>query len=177
MLAGKIRLKTFLIGLAALLGLGTCGVVAVPIAAVALLGEDLHTPPPSPNLPAVEATAPRAPATAAPLTATAPASAAPTSSGAATGRAADDAVFRYLGKPLGSDKKKDVTSGQPYKVNVYQDAGQSVANRAKLDLDRDEKWDEKFTWKNDTIERQVAPADDESYTETYVWTGTAWARK
>jgi hypothetical protein len=95
-----------------------------------------------------------------------------------TARAVDDVVLSYLGKKaLAGDKLKDVTAGRPYKVNLYQDAGQAKANRAKVDLDRDEKWDEKFTFKGGEVERQVAPADDEAYTETYRWAGSDWVKQ
>jgi hypothetical protein len=85
--------------------------------------------------------------------------------------------MRYAGKSLGSDKIKDATKGRPYKVNLYQDAGKSTMNRAKVDLDRDDKWDEKWTFDGDAITRQVAPNDDDNYTETYMWDGNAWAKQ
>ena len=86
-------------------------------------------------------------------------------------RAVDKAVASYIGK----DKKKDVTRGKPYKVNVYQDDGHSMANRAKLDLDRDDRWNEKWTFRDDgTVQRQVAPDDDEAYTVKEVWGPDGW---
>jgi hypothetical protein len=92
-------------------------------------------------------------------------------------REVDRVVLGYQGRDLGVDKLKDVTSGKPYKVNVYQDAGQPTANRAKIDLDRDDKWDEKLTFADGTVAREVAPADDENYTETWIWSPTGWNRK
>jgi hypothetical protein len=89
-------------------------------------------------------------------------------------RASDEAVMRYGGQDLGTSKKKDVSKGKPYKINVYQDDGNATANRAKVDLDRDDKWDEKWTFDGDSIQRKVAPADDENYTEVTLWTGTEW---
>ncbi|MBT3221283.1 MAG: hypothetical protein HN348_19545 [Proteobacteria bacterium] len=83
-------------------------------------------------------------------------------------------VFGYQGKDIGTTKLKDVTKGKPFKVNVYQDAGSSTVNRAKVDLDRDEKWDEKWTFGTDKVTRQVAPTDDENYTEVWVWNGLDW---
>ena len=59
-------------------------------------------------------------------------------------------------------------------MNLYQDDGHSSVNRAKVDLDRDDKWDEKWTFKGDTIQRKVAPKDDEQYTRTLHWTGSGW---
>ena len=92
-------------------------------------------------------------------------------------RPVDVVVMGYRGKALGAKKKKDVTKGKPFKVNVYQDAGKSTVNRAKIDLDRDDKFDEKWTFDGDTISRKVSPNDDESYTEEYVWDGKAWAKR
>lgn len=104
-------------------------------------------------------------------------SAPPATPVAATGgREVDTVVLGYQGKNIGSDKLKDVTPGKPYKVNVYQDAGSGSANRAKIDLDRDDKWDEKITFASDGVSREVAPADDEVYSESYRWDGKAWAK-
>jgi hypothetical protein len=102
-----------------------------------------------------------------------PAAAKPDGSAAAM-RDVDRAVFQWRGKELGGDKKKDVTAGRPYKVNLYQDSGQSAMNRAKIDLDRDDKWDEKWTFDDAGVSRKVAPNDDEDYTESYAWDGSAW---
>lgn len=85
----------------------------------------------------------------------------------------DRTVLAYNGKDLGSEKAKDVTSGLPYKVNVYQDAGEATANRAKVDLDRDEAWDIKVTF-GDSITRQVSSHDDEVYDVDEHWDGAAW---
>jgi multidrug efflux pump subunit AcrA (membrane-fusion protein) len=90
-------------------------------------------------------------------------------------REVDRAVMKWAGRDLGGSKKKDVTKGKPYKVNLYQDDGHTAMNRAKVDLDRDDKWDEKWTFDGDDISRQVAPADDEDYSEAYVWSGDSWA--
>lgn len=89
----------------------------------------------------------------------------------------DALLVGKAGTDLGTDKVKDATGGTPYKANLYQDAGQSTINRAKVDYDRDEKWDEKWTYSPGEIKRQVAPADDERYTEEYVWSGGGWTRR
>ena len=80
----------------------------------------------------------------------------------------------FVGQDIGASKRKDVTTGRAFKVNVYQDDGHSTVNRAKVDLDRDDKWDEKWTIDGASISRQVAPADDESYSVEQTWSGTAW---
>lgn len=91
-------------------------------------------------------------------------------------RPVDTEVMTYKGRNLGTDKLKDVSKGKAYKINVYQEAGETSANRAKVDLDRDDKWDEKITFKAGEIVREVAPADDEHYTESWVWTGSGWKK-
>ena len=73
-------------------------------------------------------------------------------------------VLGYRGRALGATKQKDVTKGKPYKVNVYQDEGHGTANRAKVDLDRDDLWDQKYTFHDDgSVSVKTATADDENY--------------
>lgn len=91
-----------------------------------------------------------------------------------TGRPVDAEVLAFQGRDIGSDKLKDVTKGRPYKVNVYQDAGESSVNRAKIDLDRDDKWDEKIDFTPEGVKRQLAPNDDEVYSETTWLEGGSW---
>lgn len=115
-----------------------------------------------------------APVEAAPTTAAPP----PTEPQAAlaTGRPLDADVLGLLSRPV-EEKLKDATRGTPYKVNLYSDDRQRW-NRAKVDLDRDDKWDEKWTFFPDgATEREVAPADDENYTERYVLRDGAWVTK
>jgi hypothetical protein len=74
-------------------------------------------------------------------------------------------------------KVKDATKGKPYKISLYSDDGTRF-NRAKVDLDRDDKWDEKWTFLPDGFtERQVATADDENYNETYRLEASGWQKK
>ncbi len=89
-------------------------------------------------------------------------------------RAWDAEVIAWSKKSISGDKQKDVSRGKPYKINVYKEAGHSMVNRAKVDINRNDKWDEKYTFEDGTITLEVAPADDESYTKTYHWTGSAW---
>lgn len=85
-------------------------------------------------------------------------------------------LLAILGKPADADKLKDVTSGVGAKINVYNEGGAWA--RAKVDHDRDEKWDEKWDFNSDgVVERQVAPADDEQYSETYRLVGGAWIKQ
>ena len=91
-------------------------------------------------------------------------------------RPEDVTALEYRGRDIGSDKLKDVSKGRSFKVNVYQDAGHTTANRVKIDLDRDDKWDEKIDFKPEGVIRQVAPNDDENYTQTYRLIDGAWVQ-
>jgi hypothetical protein len=91
-------------------------------------------------------------------------------------RPVDRDMLALVGSLTPTEKVKDATKGKPYKINLYSDDGRRF-NRAKVDLDRDDKWDESWTWKGSDIERQVAPADDERYTEVWLLTGDVWKKK
>lgn len=166
-LAGQVRLRNFLV----LAALGVVLVSAGAVGAVMFVGA--QAPPaqiPAPN--AVPVAAPDAVPEAAPV---APEAAPIVSTPQASGvREVDTLVLSYQGKDIGTDKLKDVTKGKPYKVNLYQDAESTSVDRAKIDLDRDDKWDEKITFAPDKITRQVASKDDEFYDQTLHWNGTAW---
>lgn len=177
MFAGKMRLSTFL---TALVVGGVCGVGGFAFATYTMAPEPtLSLTPVAPVAPApaqpVLALTPNEPSVAG---ASAPVAASPIASSSvaapAGAREIDTLVLGYVGRDIGSDKLKDVSKGKPFKINVYQDAGSPTANRVKVDLDRDEKWDEKFTFKDGTITRDVAPADDEAYTVSYRWDGKDW---
>ena len=151
MFAGRLKLKTFrtllFVGGALVLIAGCLGIVWSFIS-----GGDSYDhvePPPAPHLQPLAA-----------------------DGATAERRPVDQVIMEHLGRDLRMDKKKDATPGQPYKVNIYQDAGHSQPNRAKVDLDRDDKWDEKWTIDGDEITRQVAPNDDEVYSQTFVWSET-----
>ena len=69
-------------------------------------------------------------------------------------------LLSELGKPSRGDKIKDAIAG-PVKVNMY--AKNGVWDRAKVDLDRDEKWDEKWWMNKGKVMREVSPDDNEKY--------------
>lgn len=153
-LAGRMKLNTFL----ALVGATVCvGGASAFIASTVLWPEAEPEPAPEPA-PAAEAATAAPPAAAPDL------------------RAEIDAKVMSAARiALPGDKAKDVTDGRtPYKINLYQDEGHAAPNRAKVDLDRDDRWDEKWTMERGSITRKVAPADDEQYTEEYRWDGANW---
>lgn len=165
MFAGRMKLRTFVI----LAGLGG-GALCAGIAGAYLIF--VPVAPPDPPA-AVIAVADEAPVGAAETPTPVAAAKAPSGPGM---RAEDEIALSYLGRDIGSDKLKDVSKGRTFKVNVYQDAGNSTANRVKIDLDRDDKWDEKLDFKPEGVIRQVAPNDDEQYTETYRLVDGAWVK-
>lgn len=158
MFAGRMKLKNFVV-LAALSG----------AAAIAGLGWWITSRPPAPM-----AVAPPSPPPSEPPIDRAPPVEAPTGVPPDSGREIDRVVLDYFQRNIGTDKLKDVTKGRPFKINVYQDPGQKTANRAKVDLDRDDKWDEKLSLEDGRITRQVAPDDDEAYRQTFHWNGSGW---
>jgi hypothetical protein len=96
-------------------------------------------------------------------------------------RPLDREILARLAAPLPSGKVKDAFAGRPYKVSLFQEAGHTLPNRLKIDLDRDEHWDEKWTLDRSgsglKVKRQVAPADDEQYEDEYRLEGDRWRRK
>lgn len=96
-------------------------------------------------------------------------------------RPMDREILARVAQGITGGKGKDAIKGRPWKVNLYQDAGHSRVNRLKIDLDRDDKWDEKWTFLSDggqeVVKRQVAPGDDEAYTDEYFLEGERWRRR
>ena len=157
MFAGKMRLRTFVI--LATVSSVLCGTGVVFFAGGTLLA--LRESPAEGSPVATSASSSPLPSPALP---------------AASSRPWDSLILSRKGTDLGSDKIKDASQGQAYKVNLYQDAGSPTMNRAKVDYDRDEKWDEKWTFSPDgSVERQVAPADDENYTESWILREGSWS--
>ncbi len=88
-------------------------------------------------------------------------------------RAVDRDMLALLKGPV-KDKIKDGTPGKRYKINLYSDDGNRF-NRAKIDLNRNDKWDESWTFNVDgSIEIKAAPLDDENYTQVRTVAGGPW---
>lgn len=165
-LAGSIKLRNFLLLVVLVLG----ALTAVGFVACHGKTEGKPTPTVETATPAVSPTAPTAP--------TPPADAASVTASASdlAARPYDAEVLAWRGKSLPGGKGKDVHKGVAYKINVYMDSGKSTVNRAKVDANRNDKFDDKYTFDGETITLQRAPADDEHYTETYHWNGSGWSR-
>ena len=77
-----------------------------------------------------------------------------------------------------SDKIKDAFPKEKFKVNIYRDGAGTTWTRLKLDLDRDEKDDEKWTLNaGQPDKRQVSTRDDGQYDREYRWRGGQWVEK
>jgi len=74
------------------------------------------------------------------------------------------AAANYRAVP--NNKTKDALTGpNTWKVNLYEETGDTHFDRAKIDKNRDEVWDEKWTYKEGRWEK-----DD----GTLFWSGDAW---
>lgn len=94
-------------------------------------------------------------------------------------RPMDRKVLDRVAQGIASDKVKDAIKGESYKVNLYKEA--DGKRRVKIDLDRDDKWDEKWTFEDDSgqekVKRQVASKDDENYNQEYRLEAGSWVVK
>ena len=164
MLAGRMKLKWFVLFMVAFAVAGIAALITTckkneppPAPVVKKEPPPTTTPPEVPTKPVEEVK----PATTSDLEA----------------RAWDQEVLSWRTRSISSDKQKDVSKGKSYKINVYKDAGSSTVNRAKVDVNRNDKWEEKYTFEGEKITLQRAPADDEKYTEKYHWNGSGWTKQ
>jgi hypothetical protein len=101
----------------------------------------------------------------------------PTNSNPANGdlRLVDKKILSQLSTPPSGDKIKDAFSNESFKVNFYREGTEATWSRLKVDLNRNEKWDEKWDLANgQPVKRQVASKDDESYDQTFLWKNGKW---
>jgi hypothetical protein len=96
--------------------------------------------------------------------------------GAFAFRDVDHDVLRLVQQPAAQDHLKDVTKGKPYKVDLYSDDSKQW-RRVKIDLNRNGKWDEKWSLKDGKWRREVSNADDENYDESFVLVNGAWVKQ
>src|SRR5262249_52160680 len=169
---GPMKFRTFRI-------LVTLGVIAAVVALVFVIRRPAEAPT-QPPVPTKAATAPpptAPPPTAPPPTAPPAATAPPPSASTGNLRPMDQEILDRVKSGIPGDKLTDAIPGHPWKVNLYKDAGQTAINRAKIDLNRNDKWDEKWSFEGGVVKRQVAPADDESYTERYMLKDGSWQKE
>jgi hypothetical protein len=184
MLAGRVKLNSFLMVAGVVLAAGGAGVGLVLRASLAERAADRALEEARAAAEAAEqaardqelaaASARVAAAAAATVSAEAPAGTNAPAAAPTNMRAHDSEVLAYVGRDIGTDKLKDVSRGKAWKINIYQDSGSKTANRAKVDLDRDDKWDEKWTFDPEGVQLQIDPHDNESYSEVRYWDGSNW---
>jgi hypothetical protein len=80
---------------------------------------------------------------------------------------------------IDADHMADAFPQEPYKVNLYREPGEIRLSRAEVDLTRNGRWDEKwtFTWSDggkETITRAVSPKDDGQYTVAFTLVRDKW---
>jgi hypothetical protein len=94
-------------------------------------------------------------------------------------RRVDKMIVDYIGfMPAMTDKHKDLFPRESFKVNIYRDGDSQTWTRVKIDLDRDNKDDEKWTLAGKQPDkRQVSTRDDEQYDREYRWQGGQWVEK
>lgn len=94
-------------------------------------------------------------------------------------RPMDSEILAKIHAGISGKKEKDPWS-KSWKVNLYADAGDGQVNRLKIDIDRDDKWDEKWTIEEGgaKVKRQVSSGDDDTlYDREYRLHGRRWAVK
>jgi hypothetical protein len=92
-------------------------------------------------------------------------------------REVDGDVFGHLeGTLTVGTEAHDVVPQAPYRIDLSRPAERALVHAAKVDLDRDGSWDERWTFADRAVVRESSPADDGRYTERYRWQGGGWAR-
>lgn len=94
----------------------------------------------------------------------------------------DRQVLKLSETAITGDKVKDALKSGPFKVNLYSDEPSGRVSRLKIDLNRNEKWDEKWSFETldgrRLVKRQVSPADDDTnYPEKYRLSNDRWVRE
>lgn len=90
-------------------------------------------------------------------------------------RAVDLDVLAWRGRDLGGARTVEIARGKPWRILLVQEEGGAAITRARVDLDRDEWFDERITFRGDTVIREVSTADDGRYDQAWRWVGSGWA--
>jgi len=90
-------------------------------------------------------------------------------------RELDRLVLQRVNAGLGTREQHDALPDNPARVDFVQQGTMPTVSAVLIDLDRDGRIDER--WQViDAITRDVSPADDENYTETYTLDRGSWIR-
>ncbi len=166
-LAGSMKFRNFLL-MVVLVGAGA-------VTASYLACSSKHDEPtPKPTTPPVTDIRPAVP----PPTPMPPVDAAiaPVATSDLAARPYDADVLAWRTKTAPKGEIKDAAPHASYELDLYQDGGEPTIDRAKLDANRNGKWDDKYTFDGNSITLEHAPADDEKYTERYHWNGSGWTK-
>lgn len=89
--------------------------------------------------------------------------------------AIDEVLLAASQSPAKNGRVRDQDPTAPYKINIYQDADRATANRAKVDLDRDGRWDIKVEFpERGVVQLKHAPNDDDVHNQRYRFTTDGW---
>lgn len=84
-------------------------------------------------------------------------------------------LLTQQGRTLRAPLERDAREGVSWYVDLFQEDGASVITGAHLDLDRDGRADQRWTYEGeDQVRREVSTADDEMYDQAWEWTDEGW---
>lgn len=95
------------------------------------------------------------------------------------GRDVDGVVFMHLLEtmlPPEVAALEDVAPDAPYRIDLLRRGDVPIVAGARVDLDRDGRWDEVWSAGDGAVFREVSPEDDGRHTERHRWTGRTWER-
>ncbi|MFK7999846.1 MAG: hypothetical protein AB8H86_09625 [Polyangiales bacterium] len=85
-------------------------------------------------------------------------------------------LLTQQGRSLDVPLERDARGGVPWYVDLYQEEGSSMITGARLDLDRDGRADQRWTYEGEErVQREVSTRDDEVYDEVWEWTDAGWS--
>jgi hypothetical protein len=92
-------------------------------------------------------------------------------------RPVDQVVIRFLERPQREPVRQDAAPQEPFRVDMLATEGR--VSGARVDLDRDNQWDEEWVLPvpgvpGGQIIRRVSPEDNGVYEEHYVWGYGRW---
>ncbi len=80
-----------------------------------------------------------------------------------------DVARKMLDERASGGKAKDILDGKGAKINLYDDDNDGTWDRAKVDIDRDENDDEKWTRKDGAIERKIVASGEVKIFKNGAW--------
>ncbi|MFT5356564.1 MAG: hypothetical protein ACI9KE_003789, partial [Polyangiales bacterium] len=85
-------------------------------------------------------------------------------------------LLTQQGRTLDVPLERDAREGVPWHVDLYQEDGSDMITGAHLDLDRDGRADQRWTYEGEErVLREVSSGDDEVYDQLWEWTDAGWS--